>query len=613
MRFLCFCLLALSPCFFSSYGFAQGFKPADLAEIQKLRQSIPAVSRMAMHGEPAMPLNWKHLSYVNPTAPKGGTIKLAAIGTFDSLNQFISKGTAATGLDLIYDTLTQNSIDEPFSIYGLVAKSFQVAPDRSWVIFTLNPKAKFHDGHTIDAQDVVFSFNTLVEKGEPLYQLQFMDVLDVTATADNEVLFRFKHDQNRELPLIVGQLPILPEHHWKDMSFDTPSLEKPLGSGPYQIEKVATGKSISFIRAEDDWASGHPLRIGRYNFEHWIYEYFAESNIALEAFKSGEYTLRPENNSKFWATSYTGPAFDKKEILKTEIPIQKPVGMQGFVYNTRKPLFQDIVLREALAYAFNFEWSNENLFYGQYKRTRSYFENTELAASELPNAAELALLEPLKEQIPARALTEVYQPPQTQGRNGVRKNLRTAKKMLEKAGYTLKNKKLYNPDDKPVNFEILLYDTGFERIVLPFIQNLKILGIEVEPRRVDVNQYIERLREFNFDVVVTTFPQSLSPGNEQRNYWHSSAAKQRDSKNLSGIANPAVDSLIDTLINAQSREELVTASRALDRVLQWQFLVIPNWHVNYERIAYWPPITVPKQHPIYNVDLSSWWAEPSKK
>ncbi len=579
----------------------------DISAIEAMRKDIPRYSGMAMHGEPALQGDWDHLPYANPDAPKGGTIRMPSLGTFDSLNQFISKGTPADGLSLIYDTLMEGSLDEPFSTYGLVAESMQVAPDNSWVIFKLNHKARFNDGHPIDADDVVFTFNTLINEGAPLYQLQYMDVADVTALNKEEVLFRFKHNQNKELPLILGSLPVLPAHFWKNHDFSKPSLNYPLGSGPYRVEKLNAGKNITYRRVKDYWAAKHPLRKGRFNFDHWVQEYFGESNIALEAFKTGEYTFRAENNSKFWATSYVGPAFDAKRIKKQEVHVDSPVGMQGFVYNLRKPVFEDAVLREAIAYAFNFEWSNQNLFYNQYKRSRSFFENTELESSGLPTAKELELLEPFEDQLPARVFTEEYNPPSTKVKGGIRTNLRTAKRMLDKAGYTLKNKKLYSPDGKQVKFEILLYDTGFERIVLPFVQNLQVLGIDVEPRRVDVNQYIERLREFNFDMVVSTFPQSNSPGNEQRNYWNSKAADQRDSRNLAGIKNPAIDALVEKVIKADGRDDLVTATHALDRALQWQFIVIPNWHVDYERIAYWPPITMPKQHPKYAVDLQSWW------
>jgi len=583
--------------------------PTALDDIERVRIDVPKQTSAAMHGETALQQHWQHLEYVNPKAPKGGTLKLPSIGTFDSLNQFISKGAAADGLELVYDTLTSTNLDEPFSVYGLLAKSFQIAPDNSWIVFQLNPLAKFHDGHTVDSDDVVFTFKTLIEQGAPLFQLQFLEVEDAVALNKHEVAFRFKTTTNKELPLIIGQLPILPKHYWKDREFDTPTLDKPLGSGPYQVADFKTGKTITYERVENDWAQDHPLRVGRYNFQYWVQEYFSEANIALEAFKTGEYTLRPENNSKFWATSYTGPAIDANKIIKQEIPVHSPVGMQGFVYNLRKPVFQDPILREALAYAFNFDWSNDNLFYGQYKRSRSYFDNTELAATGLPSAAELKLLQPLKQQLPTRVFTQEYQPPSTKGLKNIRPNLRIAKKMLQKAGYTLDNKQLMNPQGKPVKFEFLLYDTGFERIVLPFIKHLKVLGVTVEPRRVDVNQYVERLREYNYDMIVSSFPQSLSPGNEQRNYWHSSAVKQRNSRNLTGIADPAIDSLIETVVKAQSRDDLVTASHALDRALQWQFLVIPNWHVSYERIAYWPPVTMPKQHPQYAVDLTSWWFE----
>jgi len=585
-------------------------KPTPLKTIMANRSKVPKVSGFAMHGEPDLDKDWQHLPYVNPKAPKGGKVSLPAIGTFDSLNPYISKGTAAEGLELIYDTLTQASMNEPFSVYGLVAKTMQIPADRTWVIFQLDPNAAFHDGHVIDAGDVVFSFNTLTKKGQPLFQLQFLDVLDVQALNKHEVLFRFKHGLNRELPLVLGQLPVLPEHSWKSKDFTKPGLTKPLGSGPYTVGDLKPGKFIRYQRFEDYWAKDHPLNVGRYNFDQVGYEYFAESNIALEAFRTGEYTFRAENNSKFWATSYEGQKFKDGTIEKTTVATARPVGMQGFVMNLRKPLFQDPALREALGFAFNFEWSNENLFYSQYKRTRSFFENTELAATKLPSKAELRLLEPLKDQLPERVFTQVYQPPSNTQSGDLRGNLRHAKKLLQDAGYTLERQRLISPDDEPVRFEILLYDTGFERIVLPFIENLKRLGIHAQARRIDVNQYIERMRDFDFDMLISTFPQSLSPGGEQRNYWHSSAVDRRDSRNLAGIKSKAIDKLIEHVVLAKSREDLITASRALDRALQWSFIVIPNWHVSYDRLAYWPPITEPEKHPKYNLDLNAWWSAP---
>jgi len=582
------------------------------AEKKSLLQTInklPRVSGFAMHGEPDLSDNWSVLPYVKPKAPQGGSLKLSAVGTYDSLNELISSGTPAANLSLIYDSLTQLAIDEPFTVYGLVADHFTIPEDRGWAAFHINPKAKFHDGHPIQASDIVFTFKTLIEQGQPGFQLQFLDVAQVEALDQQTVYFKFKSTQNKELPLIVGTLPILPEHWWtaKDRAFNKPSLEKPLSSGPYQVGRVQQGKQIVYQRVSNYWANQHPLTQGRYNFAKVYVEYYLDPNIALEAFKSGEYTLRQENNSKFWATGYTGVAADNKKFKKAEIAVSRPMGMQGFVYNTRRAIFKDPILREAIAYAFDFDWSNENLFYGQYKRTRSYFENTELAATGLPSKAELKLLEPLKQDIPPRVFTEEYNPPKSDGSGRDRNNLRHAKKMLHKAGYTLKNKQLFNPQGQPIKFEVLLRDSGFERIVSPLKKNLAVLGIALQPKRVDLNQFIERLREYDYDMFVGVISQSLSPGNEQRNYWHSSAADQRDSRNYIGIKDKSIDTLINHIINAEDRDSLVTATRALDRVLQWNFFVIPNWHVAYERVAYWPPITPPKQHPEYNIDLMSWW------
>ncbi|MBV1880497.1 MAG: extracellular solute-binding protein [Pseudomonadales bacterium] len=570
---------------------------------------IIPVHAMAMHGSPKYGENFSHFDYVNPDAPKGGQIKLVAIGNFDTFNGFIPKGIPASGTGLLYDTLTVNGTEEAFTQYGLIAEKIEIPADRSWVIFHINPKAKFADGHAITAEDVEFTFKTLLEKGKPFYRYYYGSVKSVSVLDKYRIRFELGTD-NQELALILGQLVVLPKHYWQDIDFEKADLTNPLGSGPYKLEKYSAGKRVMYERREDYWAKDLPVNRGRYNFGKVVYEYFLDPTVALEAFKSGSYDFRSENNSKFWATQYEGPLFKAKKIITEEIDHERPVGLQGFAFNLRKPLFQDRALRRAMAYAFDFEWSNKNLFYGQYKRTLSYFQNTELAATHLPSKAELSILTPFKDNLPSEIFNQVYDLPITKGEGKARKNLRKAIKQLKTAGYVIKNNHLYSPAGDRVEFDFLIHQSQWERIVLPFVKNLKVLGITANLRRVDVNQYVERIRKFDFDMIIGNFGQSLSPGNEQREFWHSSSANIPDSRNVIGIQDPVIDQLIDLIIAAPNREQLVIRSKALDRVLQWNHFTIPNWHVSYHRLAYSKKLVHPKSLPKYDVDLFSWWINP---
>ncbi|MBN2810028.1 MAG: ABC transporter substrate-binding protein [Deltaproteobacteria bacterium] len=560
-----------------------------------------------LYGELKYPAGFKHFDYVNPKAPKGGTLRQAAIGTFDTFNDFILKGIAAEGIGMIYDTLMAAAEDEPFSQYGLLAEKVELAVDRTFVIFHLNPRARFNDGQPVTAADVVFTFNLLLEQGQPMYKRYYADVVGVEALDSLRVKFIFKDGNNAELPLIVGQLVVLPQHFWQGKDFNQAGLDLPLGSGPYRIKSFISGKSVTYERVADYWAADLPVNKGRYNFDTLVYDYYRDATVALEAFKAGEYDFRHENVSKNWATLYNGPQFTDGRIIKKEIPHAIPQGMQGFVFNTRRALFADSRVREALIYAFDFEWSNKNLFYDQYKRSESYFSNSELAAAGPPSAAEKALLEPFRRQLPAAVFTDSYHLPQTDGLGNNRQNLRQAAALLRSAGWRIKDKKLVDGSGRPFNFEILLTSPAFERIVLPFKKNLDRLGIETQVRVVDTAQYLNRIREFDFDMVVWTFGQSLSPGNEQRYYWHSSVADVAGSRNLAGIKDPVVDALVEEIIHAGDRQSLVTRVRALDRVLQWGFYVIPHWHISTFRIAYWDKFAQPAQAPQYGLGLMTWW------
>ena len=569
---------------------------------------------IAMHGDLKYPPGFKHFDYVNPDAPKAGAVKLGAIGTFDSLNPFIVKGNAAGGVFGIFDTLMVDSADEAFSQYGLLAETIETPKDRSWVAFTLRPEARWHDGKPVTVEDVIYTFELLTKKGTPFYRFYYGSVAEVVKTGPRTVRFNFKPGENRELPLILGQLPVLPKHYWETREFDKTTLEPPLGSGPYKIDKVEPGRSISFALVPDYWAKDLPVKKGMENFAAIQYDYYRDETISLESFKAGNFDYRSENSSKNWATAYDIPAVKQGLLKKEEIHHDRSAGMQGFAYNIRRDVFRDPRVREALAYAFDFEWSNKNLFYGQYVRTRSYFQNSELAAKGPPGPDELKLLEPFRGRIPDAVFTREYDPPKTDGMGNVRDNLRTAGKLLNDAGWVVKGQeRVDGKTGKPLTFEVLLVSPLFERIVLPFAKNLERLGIKIRVRTVDSAQYRRRLDTFDYDMVVATFGQSLSPGNEQRSFWSSSSADMEGGSNRIGIKDPAVDALVEKLIAAPDRKSLIVATRALDRVLQWGFYVIPHYHAPYDRIAYWDMFGRPKTTPIRGNQFDAWWVDLEKQ
>jgi microcin C transport system substrate-binding protein len=576
-------------------------------------ETVEPVHGIAMHGDLAYSADFEHFAYTNPNAPKGGTLTLSALGSFDSFNPFIIKGQPAASVGLIYETLTVRSLDEPFSEYGLLAESMEMPEDRSWVAFNLRENARWHDGEPVTVDDVIWSLETLKEKGSPFYRFYYQNVTKAEAAGERRVKMTFDGTVNRELPLIVGQMPILPKHYYEGRTFDETTLEPPVGSGPYKIKSFEPGRRIVYERVEDYWGWDIPVNRGRYNFDEVRYEYFRDANVALEGLKAGVYDIRVENSSKNWATGYTGPAIDAGMIVKEEIAREAGTGMQSFAFNLRKTKFQDPKVRQALAYAFDFEWTNKNLFYGQYARTDSFFENSELASSGLPDEAELALLEPLRDQIPPEVFTETYQPPSTDGSGNNRRNLRTALNLLKEAGWTVQDGKLANEAGENLDFEVLLVSPLFERITAPVIKNMERLGITVTMRTIDPAQYQNRLEKFDFDVVVGSWGQSLSPGNEQRDFWGTEAASREGSRNLVGIADPAIDTLIDHVIQAESREALVTATRALDRVLLWNHFVIPQWHSAVDRYAYWDKFERPETDPKYGIDQFAWWVDSGKE
>lgn len=560
---------------------------------------------------PKYPANFKHVDYVNPDAPKGGTFRESAMGSFDSLNPFISKGVPADNIGLVFDTLAQQGLDEPITEYGLIAGKIEKAPDNSWVRFYLRPEARFHDGHPVHAEDVVFTFETLIKQGSPIYRTYYADVAEVVAEDPLRVLFKFKHTSNRELPLILGQLPVLPKHWWAGRDFAKSSLEIPLGSGPYKVAEVKPGRSIRYERVKDYWAKDLPINKGLYNFDYRISDYYRDNTVALEALKAGQFDYWQETTAKNWANAYNVPAVAEGRLIKEELPNGNPTGMQGFVFNIRKPMFQDVRVRKAISLLLDFEWSNKQLFNGAYTRTRSYFENSDMAATGLPGPAELAILEPLRGRIPPQAFTEAFAPPKTDASGMIRTQQREAYQLLQEAGWRIVDDKMVDTNGKPVSIEFMLFQTDFERILLPFKRNLADLGIELVIRRVDVSQYVNRVRSRDFDMMVGSFPQSSSPGNEQREFWQTSSADNPGSRNYIGLRDPAIDELVEQLINADSRNSLVAHAKALDRVLQFGYYVIPNWHIKTYRVAYWNHLGHPKVPPRYDVGINTWWIKPN--
>jgi len=569
---------------------------------------------LAMHGEPKYAADFKHFDYVNPLAPKGGDVKLAATGTFDSFNGFIIKGNPAAGLGLIYDSLLQGSADEAFTQYGLLAESVETDEERTYVTFTLRKDAYWHDGKPITADDVIWTFNTLYEKGAPFYRFYYGSVAQAEKLDARTVKFTFKPGENRELPLILGQLTVLPKHYWEGRDFEATTQEPPLGSGPYKIDGFEAGRHITYRRNPEYWGAKHPVNVGLYNFDTIRYDYYRDATVQIEAFKGGEFDYRAENSSKAWATSYSIPEVDAGVIVKEELRHERAAGMQGFVFNTRRAKFQDPKVRQALSYVFDFEWSNANLFYGQYSRTRSYFDNSELAARGLPQGEELEILERFRGRIPDEVFTTEYNPPATDGSGRNRANLKTAVTLLQEAGWEIRDKKLTNVETGEVMaFEILLVSPLFERIVNPMAKSLQRIGVDVSVRTVDAAQYRRRLDTFDFDVVTTVWGQSLSPGNEQRDFWSTDAADREGSRNLAGIKDPVIDELIELVIAAPDRESLIQRVRALDRVLQWGFWAIPQFHAKVDRVIYWDKFDHPEQTPTTGTSILRWWIDKGRE
>lgn len=569
---------------------------------------------VTVNDAPKYPADFKHLDYVNPDAPKGGTLRTAATGSFDSFNPYIVRGDAA-GLGGMFETLTTRIDDDTLTNYGLIAESMEVAKDNSWIIFTLRKEAHWQDGKPITPEDVVFSFNILKEKGAPQYRFYYANVEKAEVLDAARVKFTFTSKDNRELPGIMGELPVLAKHYWEGRDFEEPSLDVPLGSGPYKLKSYEAGRSITMERDPNYWGKDLPVNIGTNNFDILRTDYYRDPTVMLEAFKGGAFDIRAENSAKAWATSYDSPALRDGRIKKILIPDDNPDGMQGFAMNLRRPLFQDPRVRQAMILAFDFEWSNKTLFYGQYTRSRSYFGNSEMEAKGLPSPEELKILEPLRGKIPDEVFTTEYNPPVSDGSGTNADNLAKAAALLEAAGWKLENGQRMK-DGKPFEFEFLMQaGDGFDRIAQPYIKSLQRLGVKGELRAVDTAQYQKRADDYDYDMKVSGFGQSPSPGNEQREFWGTASADSPGGRNEIGIKDPVIDQVIEGLIAAPSRHDLIIYCRALDRILQWHYYLVPNFHMSANRIAYWDKFGRPDKlpEPTYGIGLSGWWIDPAKE
>ena len=567
---------------------------------------------LSLLGEPALPRDFPHWPWVNPAAPKGGEVAMTALGSFDSFNAQILRGTPAVGLTNLYDTLLQESADESSAEYAHLAEAIELPADRMGVTFELNAAARWHDGRAISAEDVAWTFDTLREKGRPIYRAYYGDVAEVRADGPRRVTFRFSNNENRELALILGQLPVLPKHFWEGRDFARPSLDIPLGSGPYRIERFEAGRGVTYRRVADYWGRDLNTRRGTQNFDAIRYEYFRDATVAFEAFKAGQIDFRTENVARNWATGYDFPAVRRDLVKRDTLRHEIPTGMQGWVMNLRRPLFQDARVREALINLFDFEWLNANIFNGLYSRTTSFFSNSELASSGLPAGRELAILEPFRAQLPASVFTAEYRLPTTDGSGNNRDGLRRAIELMRQAGWTLRDRKLVNAQNQPFAFEILLNGATFERVALPFVQWLQRLGIEARVRTVDPAQYQVRTDAFDYDMTIDVIGQSASPGNEQRDYFTCARAGENGSQNIAGFCHPVLDALVEQVIAAPDREELLARTRALDRVLLHMNFVIPNWHLRAFWLAYWDRFGRPPRNPKYSIGFEGWWVDAAK-
>jgi microcin C transport system substrate-binding protein len=563
---------------------------------------------IALYGECKYKADFKHFEYVNPEAPKGGLVKLAETGTFDTLHPFILKGVKAAGAkDLLFESLMVGSLDEPQTLYGLVAESVTVADDGLSAEFTLRKEARWQDGTSITPDDVVFSFDTLKTKGDPTFGIVFAPIEKAEKTGERTVKFTFKDAKNREIPMIAATVPIISKAYYSKHDFEKSTLEAPMGSGPYKVKSVEPGKSVTYELDPNYWGKNLAVNRGQYNFDI-RYDYYRDENVTLEALKAGEYDFRQEYIARNWATAYDAPAVKDGRIVKRNIPDGRPQGMQGFIYNTRKPYLSDRRVREAIDLTLDYQWLNKTIFYGAYERNDSFFHNTQFQAKGLPEGKELELLKPFEKDLPPELFTQPFKNPVSDGSGNNRENLLKAQKLLDEAGYPVKDGKRVDANGKPLNIEFLLRQPTMERVIGPMRKNLERLGIASSIRMVDDSQYQKRTDEYDFDVVSIWINRgTFYPGNEQPALWHSSQADVKGGNNLGGVKHKAVDALLDALINSKTEEEMVAAGRALDRVLLWEHYVIPNWHSSSFRVAYWDKFEMPKTFPKYGLGFQGWW------
>jgi microcin C transport system substrate-binding protein len=585
---------------------------AALAQAQQWKHAL------SLFGDTKYPEGFKHFDYVNPNAPQGGTVRQVAFGTFDNFNTVVSgvKGNIAAGTELFIEPLMTPAFDEVSTEYGLLAEAVSFPEDFSAVTYRLRAGARWHDGKPIIPDDVLFSFDAL-KKNSPFYGAYYRHVLKAEKTGEREISFTFDGPGNRELPQIVGQLPVLPKHWWegtdksgnkRDITQTT--LEPPLGSGPYRLKEFIPGRTLVYEKVDDYWGRDLNVIIGTRNFQTIRFEYYRDSIVALEAFKADQADWRVENSAKDWATAYDFPAVRDKRVVLEEFPIRNIGVMQAFAFNIRRDKFKDARVRRAFNFVFDFEEMNRQIFFGQYRRIASYFEGTELASSGIPDGLELEILQAVKDKVPAELFTKPYTNPVGGNPQNVRNNVREALTLLRSAGFEIRNTKLVNAgSNEPFQVELLVEQPAFERIMLFYKPSLERLGIAVSVRTIDPSQYENRLRQWDFDIIINSWAQSLSPGNEQRGFWGSQAADQPGSRNLIGIKNPAVDALIDRVIFAKSRVELVAATKALDRVLLWNNYVVPQWTYGKQRTARWDRFGHPDTMPRYAASAfpTIWW------
>lgn len=571
---------------------------------------------ITLFGAPKYPQGFSHFAYVNVNAPRGGTFTMSYSSSFDSLNPFLLKGLAAPAVSaLVFQTLMTPSLDEPQTYYPLIAQDVTIAADDSAVDFTINPKARWNDGEPITAQDVIFSFDALKNKGHPTFRVLYKDIASVKALSSRRVRFHFNEKGHRELPLYAASMPILPKHYYDKIAFDKTTLTPPLGSGPYQIAKVDAGKTIIFERVKNYWADRLPSQRGMYNFEKIRIDVYRDDVVALEGIKSGQFDYYEEYIARNFATAYNIPAVARGDLIKTAIPNKIPRGMQGFIFNTRRAKFADPRVREAIGLSMDYEWMNQRLFYSAYTRTNSFFQNTEFAATDIPTGAESKLLEPFTSILPKELFTESFYVPQTDGTGYARANLLRAQRLLDEAGWVMRDGVRTNSvTGEKLTIEFLMSQRTFERVVAIMRRNLDKLGISSTFRYVDDSQYQKRVDNRDFDIVSIWWNLGTHfPGSEQYGYWHSSQADVEGAQNLGGVKNDAVDALVQNIATAKTLEQLRPAARALDRVLLWQYYVIPHWYISNWRVIYWNKFGKPKLQPPYAVGaLETWWIDPKK-